>query len=50
MDMAPTVGPDRNAPDEARPVKKGWIAPRLTVHGTLPALTFSTSTKTADDE
>ena len=40
MDVTPTAGPDSNAPDEAGQVKKAWIPPRLTVHGSIPTLTF----------
>lgn len=47
MDETPTIGPDSNIPDGASQVKKAWTPPRLTVHGTLPAMTFAASPKTA---
>jgi hypothetical protein len=40
MDVKVPVGSD-DAVTGANPGKKAWTAPRLTVHGTLPAVTLA---------
>jgi hypothetical protein len=46
VDMVPTVDPKSGTPLGAGETRKVWTAPRLTVHGALPAMTLAPSVVT----